>query len=91
MPRFKSTCSSFWLGEGLLTLNIYRSTTLFGEGDDLCLWGGRNGLGFPALEKLTLDFSEWQLTDSEGLLVVEILPSSGSSRLLTSSSGEAIS
>ena len=32
--------------------------------------GGRNGLGFPALEKLTLDFSEWQLTDSEGLLVI---------------------
>ena len=31
--------------------------------------GGRNGLGFPALEKLTLDFSEWQLTDREGLLV----------------------
>ena len=27
-------------------------------------------VGFPALEKLTLDFSEWQLTDSEGLLVI---------------------
>lgn len=26
-------------------------------------------LGFPALEKLTLDFTEWQLQDSEGLLV----------------------
>lgn len=45
------------------------STTLFSESDDLCPWGGRNGLGFPALEKLTLDFTEWQLTESEGLLV----------------------
>ena len=45
------------------------STTLFSESDDLCPWGGRNGLGFPALEKLTLDFSEWQLNENEGLLV----------------------
>ena len=45
------------------------STTLFSENDDLCPWGGRNGLAFPALEKLTLDFTEWQLTESEGLLV----------------------
>lgn len=45
------------------------STTLFSESDDLCPWGGRNALGFPALEKLTLDFAEWQLTENEGLLV----------------------
>lgn len=45
------------------------STTLFSESDDLCPWGGRNGLGFPALERLIIDFSEWQLAESEGLLV----------------------
>lgn len=55
------------------------STTLFSESDDLCPWGGRNGLGFPALEKLTLDFSEWQLTDSEGLLVKPFLKKLGES------------
>ncbi|KAL9138039.1 MAG: hypothetical protein Q9175_000737 [Cornicularia normoerica] len=55
------------------------STTLFSENDDLCPWGGRNGLGFPALEKLTLDFSEWQLTDSEGLLVKPFLMKLGES------------
>ena len=52
------------------------STTLFSESDDLCPWGGRNGLGFPVLEKLTLDFSEWQLTESEGLLVRQLIPHS---------------
>ena len=45
------------------------STTLFSESDDLCPWSGRNALSFPALERLTLDFSEWQLTENEGLLV----------------------
>lgn len=43
--------------------------TLFSESDDWCSWTGRNGLSFPALEKLTLDFSEWQLTANEALLV----------------------
>lgn len=46
------------------------STTLFSESDDLCPWGGRSG--FPALERLTIDFSEWQLAESEGLLVRQI-------------------
>ena len=45
------------------------STTLFSESDDLCPWTSSYGLRFPALEKLTLDFSEWQLTATEGLLV----------------------
>ena len=45
------------------------STSFFSESDDLCPWNGRNGLGFPALEKLTLDFTAWQLTENEGLLV----------------------
>ncbi len=50
------------------------STTLFSENDDFCPWG-RNALGFPALEKLTLDFAEWQLTETEGLLVCFLVPS----------------
>lgn len=44
-------------------------TTLFSESDDMCPWSARNILGFPALERLTLDFTEWQLTETEGLLV----------------------
>ena len=56
----------------------------------MCPWGGRNGLSFPALDKLTLDFSEWQLTNSEGLLVIADLPTSESSPLLTLRSGETI-
>jgi len=55
------------------------STTLFSESDDLCPWGGRSGLGFPALEKLTLDFSEWQLSENEGLLVKPFLKKLGES------------
>ena len=39
-----------------------------------CPWGGRDAPGFPALEKLTLDFTEWQLTENEGLLVGYPLP-----------------
>ena len=45
------------------------SRTLFCADDDHCLIGGTISIGFPALEKATLDFMEWQLTDSEGLLV----------------------
>ena len=54
-------------------------TTLFSESDDLCPWGGKNGLGFPDLEKLTLDFMEWQLTETEGLLVKPFVKKLGES------------
>ena len=60
-----------WLWKIYKLRCAHRSTTLFNESDDLCPWGGRNGLGFPALERLTLDFSEWALTDHEGLLVTD--------------------
>ena len=52
--------------------NIWRdwSLSLFNEDRDLVLpWGGSGGSGFPTLEKLTLDFTEWQLTEADGLLV----------------------
>ena len=64
------------------------STTLFSESDDLCPWGGRNGLGFPALERLTLDFSEWQLNENQGLLVGIVLI--GRVHLLKLPLGEAV-
>ena len=48
------------------------SLSLFNDDRDsfgIASWGG-TALGFPKLEKLTLDFSEWQLTESDGLLVI---------------------
>ena len=32
-------------------------------------YSGRDDIEFPSLEKLKLNFTEWQLTDSEGLFV----------------------
>ena len=57
---------SIWRDWSLSLFNDDRDT--FGIGT----WGGSN-LGFPKLEKLTLDFSEWQLGDTDGLLV-RLLP-----------------
>ena len=39
-----------------------------GEAFGMQVWG-RGPTGFPKLEKLTLDFAEWQLTENDGLLV----------------------
>ena len=52
--------------------NIWRdwSLSLFNEDRDFVYpLGGSGGLSFPNLEKLTLDFTEWQLTEADGLLV----------------------
>lgn len=52
--------------------NIWRdwATTIFNDDKEgYGPWGGRDGIAFPALEKLTLNFEEWQLTENEGLLV----------------------
>lgn len=54
------------------------ATHFFAEGlpSDRIKWG------FPALESLTLDFTDWVLADSEGLLVrLSPLPLSSSSDL----------
>ncbi|KAL6719355.1 hypothetical protein ACLMJK_003594 [Lecanora helva] len=55
------------------------STTLFSESDDMCPWSSKNGLSFPVLEKLTLDFTEWQLAETEGLLVKPFVKKLGES------------
>ena len=39
------------------------------EKDAYFRYSGRDDIEFPALEKLKLDFTEWQLADNEGLLV----------------------
>ena len=55
--------------------NIWRdwSLSLFNDDrDSIYPWGG-NTLSFPKLEKLTLDFAEWQLTETDGLLVRNLL------------------
>ncbi len=35
-------------------------------------YSGRDDVEFPALEKLKLDFTEWQLADTEALLVSDL-------------------
>ena len=37
--------------------------------DSFSRYSSRDELSFPALEKLTLDFTEWRLADNEGLFV----------------------
>ncbi|KAL9102710.1 MAG: hypothetical protein Q9163_002172 [Psora crenata] len=62
--------------------NIWRdwSLSLFNEDRDLVYpWGGSGGLGFPRLEKLTLDFTEWHLTERDGLLVKPFVKKLGDS------------
>ena len=39
------------------------------EKDPYFRYSGRDDIEFPALQKLKLDFTEWQLADNEGLLV----------------------
>ena len=46
------------------------SISLFnGDRDLMYLWDRSGGLSFPKLEKLTLDFTEWRLSEADGLLV----------------------
>ncbi|MDI1486492.1 MAG: hypothetical protein OHK93_005722 [Ramalina farinacea] len=51
--------------------NIWRdwSISLFNDDRDSIYGWGSNNLSFPQLEKLTLDFTEWQLTENDGVLV----------------------
>ena len=52
--------------------NIWRdwSISLFNDDRDSIYGWGSNNLSFPQLEKLTLDFTEWQLTENDGVLVL---------------------
>lgn len=56
--------------------NIWRdwSISLFNDDRDSIYGWGSNHLGFPQLEKLTLDFTEWQLTENDGVLVLLLDP-----------------
>ena len=44
------------------------------EKDAYFRYSGRDDIEFPSLEKLKLDFTEWQLIDNEGLLVGFVAP-----------------
>lgn len=44
------------------------------EKDGYIRYHGKEDIEFPSLEKLKLDFTEWQLADHEGLLVGFAVP-----------------
>lgn len=77
---------------GTVRDGIWRDWSLSFFNDDrdtfsISFWGG-SLLAFPQLEKLTLDFTEWQLTETDGLLVLNPDPLQGLT--LLTQTGETI-